>query len=54
MIARANRLAVFLVSCLLSMAEAETVLPAFPGAEGFGATTPGGRGGRIIQVTNLI
>ena len=28
-------------------------IPAFPGAEGFGATTPGGRGGRIIEVTNL-
>ena len=28
-------------------------LPAFPGAEGFGATTPGGPGGRIIEVTNL-
>src|SRR5688572_18057221 len=28
-------------------------LPAFPGAEGFGAVSVGGRGGRILAVTNL-
>ncbi|HET6429446.1 MAG TPA: hypothetical protein VFJ30_13610, partial [Phycisphaerae bacterium] len=35
------------------LAEEPRPLPAFPGAEGFGATTPGGRGGRVIKVTNL-
>jgi len=28
-------------------------IPAFPGAEGFGANATGGRGGKIIYVTNL-
>ncbi len=35
------------------LAHGEDFLPAFPGAEGFGAKTAGGRGGKVLFVTNL-
>ncbi len=45
--------ALVFVGISLQAAEDTKKIPAFPGAEGFGSTTPGGRGGRVVYVTNL-
>src|SRR5688572_15121070 len=46
----------FLILALLpapAFAQVSAATAAFPGAQGWAAQTPGGRGGRIIRVTNL-
>ncbi len=45
--------AVVLLGLFGNSRAAEELLPAFPGAEGFGSFTPGGRGGRVIYVSTL-
>jgi pectate lyase len=45
-------LGLLLTSAAVARADGDA-LPAFPGAEGFGAIAKGGRGGRVIKVTNL-
>lgn len=42
-----------LIQASLAFAQGAPSTPAFPGAVGWAAQTPGGRGGKIIRVTNL-
>ena len=46
-------LIVAILGTSLALRGAEHYLPAFPGAEGYGAFTPGGRGGKAVFVTTL-
>jgi hypothetical protein len=41
------------VLAILMISDVSVSIPAFPGAEGFGACSIGGRGGKVIFVTNL-
>lgn len=55
---RTKRFIVATICCLSSLIATAALLPdtivAFPGAEGFGKYTSGGRGGKVVYVTTLV
>ena len=48
-----NIYAIYLLLVLVGCSHAEAGVATFPGAEGFGASAIGGRGGMVFKVTNL-
>jgi CSLREA domain-containing protein len=48
-----SSLSSWIVAVFTFVASASAGIPAFPGAEGFGAETPGGRGGQVLYVDTL-
>jgi hypothetical protein len=50
---KAIKIEILVLFILAGFEQSKAAVPAFPGAEGFGMYAVGGRGGQVIEVTNL-